>query len=414
MEVINMYIKKRLLLCLLVISSIMTLTGCLEPVEINKLGIVAGIAIDKEDDKYIVTTQVINPSAIAGESQGALPVYSLKAEGESIHEAYKKLDQITSFTSSLSHLNAIVINEELAKAGISPLLNFALRRFDIRPDIAILVAKDESAGDILNVLTAIDMIPSVKMNISSRVSSRTQRLTSYNLYQVVDMVNTDSINVVLNAISIYHEEEHLDKNIERKDGTEGKTASKGSTIDNILDVAAPVQLRIEHLAVFQGDKITGFIDDHEAQLYNMVMGAPKRYDIVTRIEKDYYTSLGVTQTKSKITTDLANNEATIKMKLTGMIFENTYPIDFTNEENLVAISEHLKSHFEQDISDFVDKVQTELKSDIFGIGGKAHAQESKIWKEKEGYWSELFPELTINIEIELEIDSVGEIGNVTL
>jgi len=392
----------------------MTLAGCLESVQINQLGIVAGLAVDKEGDKYIVTTQLINPSAIAGEAQSALPVYSLKAEGESIHEAYKKLDQITSFTSSLSHLNAIVINEELAEAGISPVLNFALRRFDIRPDIAILVAKDESAGDILNVLTALDMIPAVKLNISSRVSSRTQRLANYNLYQIVDMVNNDSINVVLNAVSIYCEEEHLDKNVERKDGTEGKTASKGSTIDNILDVSAPVQLRIEHLAVFQGDKIAGFIDDHEAQLYNMVMGIPKRYDIVTRIEKDYYTSLGVTQTKSKITTDLANNEATIKMKLTGMIFENTYPIDFTNTENLAAISDYLKNHFEQDINNFIKKVQTELGSDIFGIGGKAYTQENKLWKEKEGYWSELFPELKINIEVELEIGSVGEIGNVTL
>jgi len=408
-----MQIKKRLLSCLLIIASIVTLTGCLERVEINKLGIVAGIAIDKIDDEYTVTVQVLNPSAIAGETQ-ALPAYSLKAEGTSIHEAYKKLDEISSSALALSHLNVIIINEEFAEAGIAPLLNFALRRFDVRPDITIVVAKGESAGNVLNVVTALDMIPATQLDVSSMVTSRTARLTSYNLYETVDMVNTNSINTVLNAVSIHREEEHIDENVERKDGTEGKTAGNGSTIDNILDIAIPVQLRIEHSAVFQGDKLVGYISDSETQLYNIVMGTHKRYDLVTRIEEEYYTSFGITQVKSKVTTDLANNEATINLKLSGMIFENTYPIDLTNTKNLVVMSEHLKSQFEQDMNNFVDKVQTELKSDIFGIGGKAHNQEHKVWQEKEGYWSELFPELTINVEVELEVSSVGEIGNVTL
>jgi spore germination protein KC len=86
----------------------------------------------------------------------------------------------------------------------------------------------------------------------------------------------------------------------------------------------------------------------------------------------------------------------------------------TNKENLAVLGEYLRDQFEQDVIDFVAKVQTELKSDIFGIGGKAHHQENKLWREKEGYWTELFPELTINIEVELEVESVGEIGNVTL
>jgi len=409
-----MGIKKRLLSCLLIILSVMAITGCLERVQINQLGIVAGIGIDKADDEYTITIQILNPSAIAGKTGNALPVYSLKSEGKSIHEAYNKLDQFQSSALSLSHLEVIVINEEFAEKGIAPALNFALRRFDVRPDINIVVAKGESANEVLNVVTALDMIPAAQINVSSRVPTHTARLTSSNLYETVDMVNTNTINVVLNAVSIHREEKHIDEKVDRKDGTKGHTADNGSTIDNILDIAAPVQLRIEHLAVFQGDKLVGFIDDTEALLYNMIMGTHKRNAVVARIEEDYYTSFGSTQVKSKITTDLANNEATINIGLKGIIFENTYPIDLTNQENLAAMSEHLKSHFEQIINNFVDKSQTELKSDIFGIGGKAHNQENKVWKEKEGYWSELFPELTINVEIELEVTSVGEIGNVTL
>ena len=407
--------KKLLLITILILSSIVTLSGCLEHVELNKLGIVSGLAIDKNGDRYLVTAQILNPPAIAGETQNALPIYTLKAEGASIHEAYKKLDQYSSSALFLSHLNVIVINEEFAKDGFSPILNFALRYAEIRPDISIIVAKDHAAEDILNVVTAVDMIPAARLNISALIPTRTARLTSSNLYEVVDMVNTHSTNVVLNAVSIHLEEAHIDDDIEQRNEDEDKVTSNGSTIDNILNIANPVQLRIEHLAVFQGDKLVGFIDDYEAQFYNIIMGQHKRYTIVTRVEEDYYISAGiVSQLESNITTDLANNEATIKINLKAIIAENTYPLDLTYTENLTAMGDYLQKQVEDDMNKFINKIQTELKSDIFGIGGKAYYQEYDIWQEKKGYWSELFPELKINLEIELHVDSIGEIGNVTL
>lgn len=412
--VTTMKTKKLLSACLLIISSVFMLTSCLERVELNKIGVVTGFGINKTEDGYLVTAQILNPAAIAGETQNALPVYTLTGEGKTIQDAVSRVGQVMSSGFFLSHLNVIVIDESFAEDGFAPLLNFALRHSEIRPDISIIVAKDNCANDVLNVITALDRIPAAQLNVSTMLSSHTGRLTNYNLYDVVDMVNGDSINVVLNAVSIHREEGHVDESVERQDGTSGQTSQNGSTIDNILDITNPVQLRIEHLAVFKTDKLIGFLDANEAQLYNIVMGESKRYVLITRIEEDYYTSARVTKVKSKITTDLENNEATIKLNLDAMILENTYPIDFTNEENLTAISQYLKAQFETDINDFVHKVQTELESDIFGIGGKAYYQEHKLWKEKEGYWSELFPEITINIEVELNIDSVGEIGNVTL
>ena len=409
-----MRIKKGIFAVLLSAACIVMFTGCsFDTAEINQIAIVAGIAIDKGDDDYAVTVQILNPSAIAGETQ-TLPVYSIKTNGMSIHDAFNKLDQITTSALSLSHLNAIVINEEFAKDGIAPVLNFALRRFDIRPDISIVIAKDSSANDILNIVTALDMIPASQINVLAMVQRHTGRLTSSNLYETVDLVNTTSSNVVLNAVSIHREEEHIDEDVAQKDGSIGKTSNNGSTVENALDIAEPVQLRIEHLAAFQGDKLAGFITDAEAQLYNMIMGKQKRYTIVTEIEKNYYSSLGVASVKSKISTDLENNEATIKMTLTGLILENTYPIDLSTRDNLAIMSEYYKKQFEKDMNDFIKKTQTEFKSDIFGIGGKAHNHENKIWIEKEGYWAEIFPELTINLEVEVKVDTEGAIGNVTL
>jgi len=407
-----MKIKKFLLSTFILITMILMLTGCLERIEINKIGIVAALGIDKTDDGYIVTAQILNPSAITGERGNSLPVYNFKSEGLSIHEAYRKLDQITTSALALSHLNIIVVDEKFAKDGIAPILNFALRRDDIRPDITILVAKDATANEILSVVTPLDMIPATQIDVAQFIDTHTARLTNYNLYEIVDMVNPKSSNVVLNAVSIYHaEDEKSEKDVE-KDVKKGKDI--GATTDNLNNIKAPVQLRIEHLAAFQGDKLVGFLNTSEAQLYNIVQGTYKRYDIVTRIGEDYYTSLRVTELKSKITTNLANNEATISMKMKGIIQENTYPADFTNQDNLDAVAAYLKAHLESEMETFVAKIQGDLKSDIFGIGVKAYTQEKKLWKEITGYWEEMFPNLDIKLEIELEINSVGEIGNVTL
>ena len=407
--------KNKLMMAVIVaLVSFFALTGCLERVEINKLGLVTGVGIDKDGDNYILTVQILNPAAISGQNQNALPVYNLKADGRSIHEAFSKVGQISSSALFLSHINVIVINEEFAEAGFAPLLNFALRHAEIRPDISIVVAKDNTANEILSVVTALDIIPAAQLNVSQMVASHTARLTNYNFYEVVDMVNNKTMNLVLNAVNIYHEEAHLEEEIEHKDGVTGVNKSKGSTIDNILDISEPVQLRIEHLAVFNNDKLVGFLDTDEAQLYNMVIGEPKRYIYVAILEDEYYTSVRIPKAETKITTDLANNQATIKMDLTAIILENTYPLDLTNQNNLRTISKQITDQFEETMEEFVTRVQTELKSDIFGIGGKAYYHENEIWKELSGYWNDLFPDIEIKLEIEVTIDSVGEIGNVTL
>ena len=379
-----------------------TLAGCLERTELNKLGLVSGIGIDLEEDGYLVTVQILNPASLANNSS-ALPVYSLEATGHTIYEAFQRIDQQTATSLFLPHLDVIVVNEALAKSSINPVLNFTLRHTDIRPDINILVAKDTSANHVLNVLTSVDTAPSGELDISTNMAfTHTARLVDLNLYEVVDMVNNHATNVVLNSVSVHYE--HEQKHNNKDDGN----------MKNIHTITPNAQLRIAHLAVFRGDKIIGFLDDEQAQLYNILMDNHKRYAFHAAIEDEYYVAVEITKTKTKIEPDLANNQATIDIQLTAMIVENTYNIDLTTQENLDVMAEHLQEKLDRDFHEFVTYVQEELKTDILSIGGKAYYKEHHLWEEVEGYWVEQFPELDITINLDFKIDSVGEIGNVTL
>jgi len=396
--------KKLLVTMMILCLTATTLAGCLERSELNTLGLVSGIGIDLTDEGYDVTVQVLNPASLANNSS-ALPVYSLQATGKTIFEAFQRIDQQTTTTLFLPHLNVIVMNEKLAESGINPVLNFALRHTDIRPDINLLVAKGATANHVLNVLASVDIAPAGELDISTNMAfTHTARLVDLNLYEIVGMSNTSAVNMVLNVVSINHEhpDQHADEN--QDDGN----------IKNTQTVTPNAQLRIEHLAVFQSDKLIGFLDDEQAQLYNIFMDNHKRYAFHIIIEEEYYTAVEITRTKTRIEPDLANNQATVHIDLKAMIVENSYPIDLTTQDNLNAMGDHFEEKLNADLHDFVAYVQQDLKTDILSIGGKAFYKEHRLWEEVEGYWEEKFPEFDITINLDFKIDSVGEIGNVTM
>ena len=429
---------------LFIVLSIFMLSGCLQRTELNKLGIVSGIGIDKNENGYMVTAQILNPASIAGKNANALPVYTLTADGKTIYDAYQQLDNVTTQALFLSHLSTIVISEEIAKEGINLILDFAMRHTEIRPDVSVVIAKSEKATDVLNVLTAIDTIPASQLDVYTNMAPpHTGRLTNYNLYDVVGLVNSPGVNVVLNAVTIYHTKEHLkhteappahheeessnkeskkadnageedkrEENTKKKGAKEG-VGDEGETIDNVLEIEAPAQLRIKELAVFNQDKLVGYFKSEEAQLYNILTGKSKQYVIKTTVDQEYLISFETGKVKTKIKPNLDEKTVKVECKVHGKLTESGYPIDLTNDKNVKLLENYFKSQLEKDFKAFVRKTQTEFKSDILGVGGKAYHQDHKKWATVKGYWDDLYPELKFSFQVEVELESTGEIMNMT-
>ena len=64
---------KRLLLVFAVLSTVF-FTGCWSSREVNTLGITVCIGIDKAENGYLVTKQIINPRAIAYKATTESPI----------------------------------------------------------------------------------------------------------------------------------------------------------------------------------------------------------------------------------------------------------------------------------------------------------------------------------------------------
>ncbi len=136
------------------------LTGCWDRRELNELGIALALGIDKVEDEYQVTAQVVVPSEIAMKtSTGRSPVTLFQAKGETVYEAFRKMTKNSPRKIYPGHLRMLVIGEDLAEEGIADSLELLSRDWELRSDFFVVIAKDMTAGEVLNVTTTIESHP---------------------------------------------------------------------------------------------------------------------------------------------------------------------------------------------------------------------------------------------------------------
>ena len=377
------------------LSMCFILSGCAKKVEISQLGIVSGVGIDKTDNGYLMTAQVVNPSSVAGKQFNTLPVYSISAEGKTLFEAYRELSTLTAKVLYLPHISVIVISEEIAKEGIDPVLDFTLRNVMIRPNISLTVANNASAQNILHVLSSSEQIPINQLDaISNLCIECTSRQVSYNLYHVDSMVNSKGTNVVLNSVAV-----------------EGEDVEEGEYVDNILEVDSPTKIQLNSLAAFKEDKLVGYLDSDEAEYYNVLVDLAKRYVVYTMIDNQYEVTFEGHETKVDIEPDMDTKKVKVNCETKGILMENDYPINLLEPSNVDKMQSYLENQLKLNLENVISKTQYEFGSDILGVGSKIHQKDPKTWSQLEAYWEEIYPTLDFEVEVKVEIKSVGEIAN---
>ena len=146
-----------LILCLL-------LSGCWDRRELNEISITLAMAIDKVEDEYQLTVQVVVPSEVSMQTgTGRSTVTLFQSKGETVYEAIRKLTIDSPRKVYPGHLQMLVIGEELAREGISESLELLSRDWELRSDFYVVVARDVTAAEILNVSTTLENISANKM-----------------------------------------------------------------------------------------------------------------------------------------------------------------------------------------------------------------------------------------------------------
>ncbi|NYF24411.1 Ger(x)C family spore germination protein [Sporosarcina sp. JAI121] len=385
---------KRHMIVLLILS--LFLTGCWDKRELNELAITVAMGIDKVEDEFQLTAQVVVPSEVSmKQSSGRSPVTLFQAKGETVYEALRKMTISSPRKIYPGHLRMLVIGEELAQEGIGESLELLSRDWELRSDFYVVVAKDKTAAEILNVSTPIESIPANKMFNTLKTSENSWSATKgITLDDLISDLISDGQNPVLSGIYITGNEE------------------SGSSKQNVESITPSAQILYDYLAVFNKDKLVGWLTERESIGYNYITNSIKTTVTSVSCPEKGKASIEVIQFKSDMKGKINKGEpeVDVNIQVEGNVGSVECHINLKEPVTIEELEKIYEKEVKESIDQTIETAQKQYKTDIFGFGQAIHRSNPKTWKKIKEQWDEKFTDMVVNVEVDLKLRRTGTVN----
>lgn len=386
----------RVMLSLIVILPLMS--GCWDRQELNQLGIMLGLGVDRDGDMIKVSAQVVVPREVAkGQGSNATSVTQYQASARTLLEAIQKLTETSPRAIFMAHIRVLVFGEEFAREnGIYDVVEALLREPDVRPDYYVMVARKTSASNILNVLTHLEDIPAEKLfnalDISSKSWAPTTTVTSDKLMQYI---LTPSMSPVITGVELI-----------------GDQKIAGET-KNVETIKPPASLHFSGLSVFRKDKLIGWLNQNDSKGYNYIRDNVKSTIGPTQCPGGGYVTLKTLRTKTDHKVKMVRGEPQIHLKVNtvSVIGSVDCEMEIGSMEAIKQLEELAQDRIVELMKGTVSLVRSKYKVDIFGFGQDIYHKHPKIYKREEKNWDKYFQNLNITYEANVQIRRIGTLDN---
>lgn len=369
------------ILNILLLAMLVFAGGCWDSHELSDLSLVTGIGIDalpnEENTPHNQVRYTVQIAKILGEKDNS---EKKSANIEIKNSSFKDAAYVYSLSSSrklfTQHNKVIIFGRKQAEEGINKQLDFFIRDYKTRMEVWLLVA-DEDAKEILNV--DFDMEAISGLGIAKMMDSYTR---SKKLYGVT------MLNYAIQSM------EHA-------------TVPTVGLI-NIVEENGKKRMDLKGLAIIKDGKMIGELDQTETRGYQWMIGSVNRG--VVKVETpDLIASLSILKAKGTVKPVIKeNNQIVLEGALSiGLMIDDIQGLEKAALKDIVY---YLKTEAEktirQEIFLCLEKVQ-KLNCDIYGFGESLYHRHPKFWETIETDWDNIYPALTANLEIKVEIESIG-------
>ena len=387
---------KTLPLVLITIILIPILTGCWNRRELNELALVVAMSIDKSGKQFSISAQVVDPGEVSVSARGGgrAPVTTYDEKGKHLFEAVRRMTTVSPRKLYWSHLQMLVISEEVAKDGLNNILDFFTRDNEFRKDFYIVVSKDIQAKEILRNLTSIEKIPAHKMRSSLETSERAWAPTvAIQLDELIAALTSDGINPVLTGISIHG------------------NGPKGESVENVQRIQPFARLKYKNIAVFKKDKLIGWFNENESKGYNYIMDNVRSTVGHIPCEKKGELVVEIIRSKTKIKGKVVNGKPKIDISLSSEanIGEVSCHVDLTKPDAITQLEKNTDKVNVDTVKNSINKAK-ELGVDVFGFGEVIHRADPKAWKSLKNNWDKEFVQVPVTIHSEFKIRRTGAVN----
>lgn len=369
------------------------LSGCWDRRELNQLAIAVGIGIDKVDDEYLISAQIVVPSEMNVKGgTGSSQVTLITARGETVYEAIRKMTKEAPRKIYPGHLQMLILGEELAREGISESLDLFYRDYEVRQDFYVVVARDTTAAEILNVTTPIENIPANKMFSSLNVSELAWAGTkSITLDELITDLISDGKEAAITGIQLIGDTEI------------------GSSKQNVESISPAASLQYDNLAVFKKDKMVGWLNEIETVTYNYISNTVNTTVRTIPCPNEGKVAIEIWKSKADVKGNIKNGkpEITINLKVDGNVGEVQCKINLNDLKTIAELEKNFNKQGEELGKDAIESIQKQYKADIFGFGDAIHRSNPKEWKKIKNNWEEEFSRLSTTLKVDLKIHRTG-------
>ena len=371
----------------LVFLILLLLTGCYDHKELTSISIMTATEINKVDNEYIISAQLVNPQSKDTVNVQA-PFIIYEGKGKTIQVAYRQIKLQSSRYLYPNHLQILIINEKLAKEDISQIIDFYLRTSHIRAEFNVIIGQNEN---ILNITTPIDDISSTSILETMETNNKYLGVTNLVTFDEFANMSIDkNLEIILPSIKAlnYNEE--------------------GQTSENTENTKPESQYKLDTLAVFKDSKLQGYLTEEESITYNIIKSKIQSTLVTYECEKNKYITIEMTDIKSDINTK--NKEINIKIKLTGNVNETMCKIPLDKEKDIKELEKKLEKYIDELTEKNINNIRKTYNSDIFGFLDLIYKKDYKTYKEiKDNWYKDEYQNIKINVSTSINITGKGNI-----
>lgn len=370
----------------------LTLCGCNDYAELNKLSLVTAAAIDKKNEKYEVTLLIANsPKQDTSAKEGEAKTTVYKAKGKTVASAIKEIDRKTPKQLYFSHINVVVISEEIGKEGFLKIADWLIRHPQTRNRFYLVQVNKNKASDVLKIISPLESFPSqsiatlIESNKNSRAIGDTASYSNF-----IGRILETGYEPLMPTINI------------------NGNPKKGAKQENVETSEPNTYLSLGNLAIYKKDKLIKTTTKKESEMIHIINNEAKEL-LYSFNYKNNYTSIYSNNLKTKIKLNNSNS-LNIYIKGNGTIYEINGPLNLNKNKNIKKLEKKWNKQLKKDIKKTIKAIKEEYKSDIFGFGNMIYKNYPKKWKKIKNKWNDKYlKNLKINVYTNTKIVSTGSL-----
>lgn len=391
-----MKIKNKL--CLLLI--IFMLTGCYNYRELNDLAITTAFGIDKDENGYKMTFQVVNTkkSSSQDNDSGNPKIIIYEQTDKTTQEAARKIILESPKRVYANHVVLLVIDENIAKEGIENVLDLLFRDAESRKQYMVLISKETTAKEILQTLTPLEVVNAqdiVKSIIAdSEYYGMSENITLESLME--SLINSKK-EIILPSIKLI--------------GNKDISSSK----ENIESSTTSAKVILGEMAIFKNNKLVGYATEKESIALSYIRG--KLNNTIVTMEcpnnKDKYFSIELIGVKTKKKASKNKLEVSIDITGSGSITEIYCDYNLEEIKTIETLEKKLEKHITKEIKSSIDSLNNRFQSDIYDFQELFYKTNPKFYNTiKKDYYEKYFNNIKINVNTDIKLIEKGTITRV--